>query len=418
VDPGDPIFRREAGRLLALLTRVFGVENLPLAEDVVQETLAHAFEVWSYEGVPDHYAALLTVAAKNRALDVFRRERTARAFAPELARFVESEWTLRPTLDDLFVPDALRDDELRMMFSCCQPKLPEEVQVALVLKILCGFGVGEIASAFFATPAAIEKRLARGKKALAASKRLFELSAADFHERLSTVQHVLYLLFNEGYHSASAEAVVRLDLCREAMRLAQLLASYLPSATPATFALSALMCLHAARLPARIDEAGNLRALFDQDRSRWDAELIAQGLALLEQAASGEAISAYHVEAGIAALHASAGSNAETPWGEIVGHYDVLLRIDPSPVVALSRAIAIAEHRGAEQGLAALRAIPDAGRLAQYPFHAAALGELELRAGRSQNAREHFSEALRLARNDGERRHLNARIEACKERPS
>jgi RNA polymerase sigma-70 factor (ECF subfamily) len=418
VDRDDSIFRREAGRLLALLTRVFGVENLPLAEDVVQETLARAFEVWSYEGVPEHHAALLTVAAKNRALDVFRRERTARTFAPELARYVESEWTLRPTVEDLFLPDALRDDELRMMFSCSEPRLPEEVQVALVLKILCGFGVGEIASAFFATPAAIEKRLSRGKRVLAASKRLFELSAADFHERLTAVQRALYLLFNEGYHSASSEAVVRVDLCREAMRLVHLLTAHGPAATPATFALSSLMCLHAARLPARVDEAGNLRSLFDQDRARWDADLIAEGLSLLERSASGDTLSAYHVEAGIAALHASAGSSGETPWGEIVAHYDVLLQIDPSPVVALSRAIAIGEHRGPAAGLAALREIRDADRLAQYPFHAAALGELELRVGRPRDARAHFRKALTLARNDGERRYLSGRIEACDQRPS
>lgn len=265
MEPDSHLFRREAARLLAALTRAFGVENIALAEDVAQETLASAFEVWSYRGVPEHHAALLMAAAKNRALDVFRRERTARKFAPELGRFIESEWTLRPAVEELFLPDALRDDELRMMFSCCHPRLHEDVRVALILNMLCGFGVDEIAGAYLVTSAAIEKRLSRGKSVLAESKRLFELTADDFSRRLASVHRALYLLFSEGYHGACAEAVVRLDLCNEAMRLVRLLVEHAPAATPATRALAALMCLDAARLPSRIDEAGNLKALFEQD---------------------------------------------------------------------------------------------------------------------------------------------------------
>jgi RNA polymerase sigma-70 factor (ECF subfamily) len=287
VEKDDPLFRRESARLLAALTRAFGAENLALAEDVVQETLANAFELWSYRGVPEHHSAFLTAAAKHRALDVFRRERTARKYAPELGRFLESEWTLRPAVEELFLPEALRDDELRMMFTCCHRRLQDDVQVALVLNVLCGFGIDEIAGAFLATEAAIAKRISRGKKVLAKSKRLFELTAADFAPRLSAVHRALYLLFNEGYHGACAEAVVRLDLCREAMRLVRLLVLHAPAATPATRALAALMHLGAARLPGRVDEAGNLKALCEQDRSRWDAALVAQGLALLEESARG-----------------------------------------------------------------------------------------------------------------------------------
>jgi RNA polymerase sigma-70 factor (ECF subfamily) len=407
------LFRRESARLLATLVRAFGVENLALAEDVVQETLASAFEVWSYRGVPDHHAALLMTAAKNRVLDVFRRERTSRRLASELGRFMESEWTLRPSVEELFRADALRDDELRMMFSCCHPRLHEDAQVALVLNVLCGFGVGEIASAFLVTPAAVEKRLSRGKKALAESRRLFELTADDFVARLSTVQRALYLLFSEGYHGACPQAVVRLDLCREAMRLARLLVHNPPSATPATCALAALMCLNAARLPGRVDEAGNLKALFDQDRSLWDAGLIAEGLELLGQSATGDELTVYHVEAGIAARHAAAGSADDTSWSEIVGLYDVLMKIRPSPVVALNRAMAIAQDQGPARGLAEIQAIEGAERLAAYPFYPASLGELELRSGRPEPAAEHFRAAHRLARNDGERRFLEQRIAEC-----
>jgi RNA polymerase sigma-70 factor (ECF subfamily) len=300
-----------------------------------------------------------------------------------------------------------------MMFSCCHPRLDEEVQVALVLNILCGFGAGEIASAFFVGRAAVEKRLSRGKRVLSESKRLFDLTAIDFAARLSTVQRALYLLFSEGYHGASAQAVVRSDVCQEALRLVSLLLQHPPSATPATHALAALMCLDAARLPGRTDEAGNLKALFEQDRSVWDAALVAEGLRLLDAAASGDELTAYHIEAGIAACHAAAASNEETSWGEIVSLYDLLMRIAPSPVVALNRAMAIAQSEGPARGLAAIQAIRGSERLAEYPFFQAALGELELRNGRPIAAREHFQAAHQLARNDGERRFLELRIAEC-----
>jgi RNA polymerase sigma-70 factor (ECF subfamily) len=417
VKPDSALFRREAARLLATLTRAFGVENLALAEDVVQETLASAFAAWSYEGVPAHYAALLTTAAKNRALDVFRRERTAHKFAPELRRSIESEWSLRPAVEELFLPEALRDDELRMMFTCCHPRLPEDVQVALVLHLLSALSVGEIASAFLVSPAAIEKRLSRGKKALADSRRLFELTAADFVPRVSAVHRALYLLFNEGYHGACPEAVVRIDLCREAIRLVRLLVEHPPAATPMTYALAALMHLNAARLAGRIDDAGNLKALFEQDRSRWDAELVVEGIRLLDRSATGDELSPYHLEAAIAALHAAAPSTAETRWDEIVNLYDALMQIRPSPVVALNRAMAIAEREGPARGLAALHAIEDTERLARYPFYPAAIAELELRAGHLEEALDQLRKARALARNESERRFLEQRMVACKAAP-
>ena len=414
MNPDDALFRRESARLLATLVPAFGVENLALAEDVVQETLARAFEAWSYNGVPAHAAALLTAAAKNRALDVFRRARVAQRFAPDVQRFIESEWTLRPGLDALFLPDALKDDELRMMFSCCHPRLHEDVQVALVLHMLCALGVDEIASAFLVSPAAIEKRLSRGKKTLAAAKRLFELTAEDFAPRLTAVHRALYLLFSEGYHSASSEGVVRIDLCREAMRLAHLLVEHATAATPATHALAALMWLDAARLPARIGDDGNLRPLLTQDRSRWDAALIAEGIRLLGRSATGDQLTEYHVEAGIAAQHAMASTAEATDWGEIVRLYDVLMKIRPSPVVALNRAMALAEHEGPAHGLAALATIEDVQRLARYPFYPAAVAELELRCGRPAVAQTYFERAKALARNEVERRLLDRRLEEAK----
>ena len=260
MEPSDHLFRREAGRMVATLTRIFGVHNLALAEDVVQDAFCRALEVWKFRGVPENPSAWLMATAKNRALDVLRRERTARTFAPELGRLLESEWTVAPAVHELFGPSAIKDDQLRMMFSCCHPRLPEEAQVALMLHILCGFSVSEVASAFVSGEAAMEKRISRAKKVLAGSKRLFDIADADdFAARLPAVQRALYLLFNEGYHGASRRIAVRAELCHEAMRLATLLREHPLAATPATYALSALMCLHAARLPARLDASGDLR---------------------------------------------------------------------------------------------------------------------------------------------------------------
>src|SRR6516165_10066950 len=219
MQPGDHLFRRESGRMVAALTRIFGVHNLALAEDVVQDAFCRALEVWRIRGMPENPSAWLIATAKNGALDVLRRERTARSFAPELGRFLQSEWTLAPVVEELFTANAIKDDLLRMMFSCCHPRLPEVGQVALVLHILCGFSVDEIASAFVTTHAATEKRLTRAKKVLAGSKRLFDVTApADFSARLPAVQRALYLLFNEGCHGAAGETAVRVELCGEAMR--------------------------------------------------------------------------------------------------------------------------------------------------------------------------------------------------------
>jgi predicted RNA polymerase sigma factor len=369
--------------------------------------------------VPENPSAWLMATAKNRALDVLRRERTVRTFAPELGRLLASEWTVAPVIEDLFRANAIKDDQLRMMFSCCHPRLPEEAQVALVLHILCGFTVNEVASAFVSSHAAIEKRISRAKKVLAGSKRLFDVSGADeFSGRLPGVQRALYLLFNEGYHGASPESAVRAELCQEAIRLTALLLENPLGATPATHALGALMCLHAARLPARIDASGNLSSLFDQDRSLWDSRLVAEGQRLLDVSATGPDLTEYHVEAAIAWVHATAHCVGDTDWRNIISLYDMLMTIRPSPVVALNRAIAVAQHEGPKRGLEEIRAMADSDRLAAYPFYFATLGELELRSGRHEIAGEHFRAALARARNPMERRFFGQRLAACEVGPT
>ena len=402
--------------MVAVLTRIFGVHNLALAEDVVQDAFCRALEVWAFRGVPDNPSAWLMAAAKHRALDVLRHEKTARTYEPELSRWFESEWTLASEVEERFTDHAIKDDQLRMMFSCCHPRLPEEAQVMLILHILCGFGIDEVASAFVSSYTAVEKRIPRAKKVLAGSKRLFDTqTSTDFSDRLPAVQRALYLLFNEGYHGGSAEFAVRAELCEEAMRLIQILLEHPLGATASSYALSALMCLNRARLPARVDASGKLNSLFDQDRSRWDQKLIGEGLRLLDLSAEGTELTEYHVEAGIAAVHATSPTMQATNWHEIVSLYDTLMTIRPTPIVALNRAIAVGQRDGAEAGLRELQRIPHPDRLAKYPFYHAAWAEFELQNGQPGNAMGHFEIALKLARNPGERQFFENRIVSCRQ---
>ena len=398
------LFRHEHGRLVATLTRVFGAHNLTLVEDVVQDAFCRALETWKLRGVPDNPSAWLLACARNQALDWLRRERTASAFALDFARDELASGSEPAAPETLFEPRALVDDELRMVFSCCAPSLSEDAQIALILKCLCGFGVREIAAAFVTSTDAIEKRLARGKRSLAQAPRLFDVNdARALAARAPAVLRALYLLFSEGYHAAVGDEAVRRDLCFEAIRLLDLLLSRSASATPSALALGALMRLHAARLPARVSADGALADLADQDRSRWDMDLLRQGLELLRRAASGDAATEYHLQAAIAFMHATAPSLEATDWGAIVEIYDLLLAADPSPIVALNRAMALAQRDGPEAGIAAMQTVASDERLASYPFRAAALGELERRRGHCQEARAHFEEAARLARTEAER---------------
>lgn len=412
----EHLFRHEAGRMVATLTRIFGIQNLTLAEDVVQDAFCRAIEVWKFGSVPENPSAWLMAVARNRALDILRRERRARTCEPELSRFLGSEWTLASAVEERFSETAIRNDQLRMMFSCCHPRLSEEAQVMLILHILCGFSVDEVARAFVTTHTGAAKRISRAKKVLAASKRLFDTQVSpDFSARLPAVERALYLLFNQGYHGPSAESPVRAGLCRESIRLARLLLEQPHGATPATHALLALMCLNAARLPARVDAwSGDLTPLREQDRSKWDQKLAAEGIRFLELAASGPDATDYHVEAAIASVHATAGRFEDTDWDQIVSLYDMLMAMHPSPIVALNRAIAIAERNGPERGLEEIHAIPERDRMRSYPFYEAALGELELRCGRHEAACEHFDAAVDAARNQMERRFLRQRLNASK----
>ncbi len=400
------LFRRQSGRMTAALVRMLGVHRLAQIEDIVQETLLAALQAWG-DGLPRDPESWLFSVMRNRARDVLRRERTRNRFVDPDAEDADAE-TETP-------PDE-RADLLEMLFACCHPALTDDGRSALMLRLVCGFGTAEVAYAFLCDQPAMEKRLVRAKRVLTDDGARVELSTPEeLRERLPAVLTALYLMFDAGYHGSLVVEPMRAELCAEAIRLTTLLAGATATATPEVDALLALMYLHAARMPARVDAAGELIALEHQDRSKWDKELLARGMAHLGASARGGEVSTYHLEAGIAALHAMAPSVEATPWGEIAELYEKLHARKPSPVVALSRAIARAQVDGPARGVDALVELPGREQLETYPFYWAALGDLSLRSGDRTRALTWFQRGREVARNDAERAMFARRILECVE---
>ncbi len=398
--------------MVAMLTGIFGIEHLTLAEDVMQEALARALQTWPFYGVPKNPAAWILRVSRNLALDVVRREKNFRAKEPEIIRLMERESSAPD--ETIYTEEEISDDRLRMMFVCCHPQIPREAQVALALKTLGGFGVTEIARAFLTTDAAIAKRLTRAKQRIREAKIPFEIpSGAELAGRLDGVLQSLYLLFNEGYKASAGDKLVREDICAEAIRLAELLAKHPAGSQPQTHALLALMLLNAARLPARVDDEGNLLRLREQDRTQWNRAMIARGMFHLAQSAAGGEISDYHLQAGIAACHCAAKDYAATDWRQILSLYDRLLEFDGSPVVALNRAVAVAEVHGPQAGIDAVGAIPNLNSLESYYLLHALLGDFEWRLNRLPIAALHFQKALELSEIKSEQAFLAKRLREC-----
>ena len=410
----DHLFRREAGRLVAILTRHFGVGHLQLAEDVVQDVLVKAMQTWPFTGVPQNPSAWLLQTAKNRALDQARRHSLWRGKQTELAPLVEDCLQSALTVPPPQYEDEIRDSQLRMMFVCCHPGLPVEAQVGLTLKTLCGFGEKEIAAAFLATADSVTKRLVRARQYLREQEVAVELPPAEaLAPRVDAVLQALYLLFNEGYKASQGGSLLRTDLCAEAIRLAELLTVHPLGDRPATHALLALMHLGAARLSARTGDGGSLLLLAEQDRSRWDQVQIRRGLTHLGASGTGLKVTRYHLEAGIAACHCLARDFAATDWRQIVTLYDALLELDGSPVVALNRAVAVAQVEGPRAGLAAVNKIKDRKALENYHLLHAVTGQLWLDAGETAQAAAGFRRALELATLPAERTLLEKRLAQC-----
>ena len=413
----EHLFRHEAGKMVATLTGIFGIEHLTLAEDVVQEALARALQTGPFYGVPRNPAAWLMQTARNRALDVVRRENNFRAKEPDIIRLMDGE---NPAPDAIILSEQeIADDRLRMMFVCCHPQIPAEAQVALALKTLCGFSPTEIAKAFLTTEAAIAKRLTRAKQKIREARIAFEIPAGgELARRLDGVLQSLCLLINEGYNASAGDKLVREDICAEAIRLTGLLSEHPAGNQPKTHALLALMLLHAARTPARVDGEGNLLRLQEQDRTRWDQPLIARGLFHLAQSAAGGELSEYHLQAGISACHCAARDYASTDWRQILSLYDRLLALAGSPVVALNRAVVLAEVNGPQAGIEAVEAIPNLKSLGSYYLLHAVLGDFELQLNRLPVAAAHFQRALELAGMKSEQMFLVKRLQACEPVPA
>ena len=402
---------------MAVLTGIFGIERLQLAEDVVQEAMVRALQTWPFYGVPKNPAAWLTQAAKNLALDTIRREKTFQEKQPQIISHIEqwpgeSEGGNSPAFEN-----EIKDDGLRMMFVCCHPLISQEDQVALALKTLCGFSPQEIAKAFLTTEAAIAKRLTRAKQKIREAQIRFEIPEGnELTCRLDAVLQSLYLLFNEGYKASSGDLLIREDLCREAIRLTSLLAEHPAGNQPKTHALLALMLLNAARIPARVDGEGNLLRLQEQDRARWDQPMISRGMFHIAHSAAGNEISEYHLQAGIAACHCAARNYASTNWPQILELYDRLVQFDDSPVVALNRAVALAEVHGPQAGIEAVSAIQNLESLESYYLLYAVLGEFEVRLNHPRAAAGHFRKSLQLAEITSEQVFLSKRLQVCEQR--
>ena len=408
----EHLFRHESAKMIATLTRIFGIEHLSLAEDVVQEALSRALETWPYRGIPEKPSAWIMRASRNLSLDVIRRQKSFRAKEAEIAQLMERDGSAGETAT--FSEHEIADDRLRMMFVCCHPVIPSEAQVALALKTLCGFSVAEISHAFLTTEAAIAKRLTRAKQKIQEAHVPFEIPAGDeLARRLDSVLQSLYLLFNEGYKASSGEKLVRGELCEEAIRLTELLAQHPAGNHPKTHALLALMLFNAARLAAREDDRGNLLRLEEQDRTRWDQAMIARGISHLRESAAGGVVSEYHLQAGIAACHATAKDYQSTDWARILSLYDRLMEFDDSPVVALNRAVAVANVHGAKTGLEAVRAIRDSKKLDSYYLLYAVIGELEMRLNNREAAAQEFRKAFELTETKSERAFLLKRLRDC-----
>lgn len=397
--------------MVSVLSRLLGLENLETAQDIVQDVLLQAMVTWSYKGIPENPSAWMYRAAKNKAIDILRREKKFRQISPQYSYLLQSEYTLSSTITHLFLENEIQDSQLRMMFACSHPSIAEESQIALTLKTLCGLSTHEIAKAFLTNEETISKRIYRAKEKIKADK--IELGVPYGKElpgRLDTVLKCLYLLFNEGYNSSHPEQLIREDLCHEAMRLTYLLTMNNMTNVSRTNALLSLMCFQASRLQARLDDEGNIILLKHQNRGKWYKPLMEKGFEYLELATEVFQPSSYHLEAAIASLHASARSFEQTDWKSIYHLYEILYQLQPVPIVALNKAIASAYAIGREKALEQLLQIKG---LENYYLYHTSLGEIYYELHDKDKAKMFYENALRLTASRQQQQLLISKINNC-----
>jgi RNA polymerase sigma-70 factor (ECF subfamily) len=399
----DAVYRSDSRRVLATLIRLLG--DFDVAEEALHDAFTAAVEQWPRDGIPANPRAWLVSAGRFKAIDAMRRRARFDASQVEIARRIEANTENAAEWDG----DGIEDDRLRLVFTCCHPALPPDAQVALTLREVCGLTTEEIARAFLTSAPTLAQRIVRAKAKIRDARIAYQVpSRSELADRLDNVLRVVYLVFNEGYHASSGGSVTRLDLSGEAIRLGRLLADLLPE--PEVLGLLALMLLHESRRAARSSPSGELILLDQQDRSLWNRSQIAEGLALVEQALRSRRIGPYSLQAAISAVHAQAADAAVTDWTEIVGLYDALARIDPSPVVELNSAVAVAMRDGPAAGLALIEAILERGDLKDYHLAHSARADMCRRLGRTAAARTSYQRALDLTRQEPERRFLEQRL--------
>jgi RNA polymerase sigma factor (sigma-70 family) len=407
----DHLFRHESGKMVSVLTRLLGWEHLETAHDLVQDTLLQAMNSWSFGSIPDNPQAWLYRVAQNKAIDFLRREKKLKEITPRYAYLLQSEYTLSPTVNQFFLQNEIEDSQLRMIFACCHPSIPEDSQIAFVLKTLCGLTVAEIAKAYLSNDETIAKRIYRAREKIKTDGIELEVPTGDeLPPRLNNVLKSLYLLFNEGYNSSNPDLLIRDELCGEALRLCYLLSGNQATNLPRTRALLALFCFQSSRLSARLDDKGNIILLQRQDRSKWNNELIQRGFGYIDEATDGREATRYHFEAAIASLHAAADSFEATDWKSIYDLYDMLYRLEPGPIVALNKAIASAYAISRENALKELFNIKG---LEKYYLYYASAGEMYLDLDKKNEAKTYFEKALQLTGSLSEQQLLLDKIKKC-----
>lgn len=402
------LFRHESGKMAAVLTRIVGLQNLELAQDLVQDTLLKAIQTWKIKGIPENPSAWLYTVAKRKALDAIRQKKIHSEIESELARAFQSEWTMATTVQNLFFDHEIEDSQLRMMFACCHPAIPYESQLALTLKTLCGLSVSEIAHSFLTNEETIIKRLYRAREKIKEEKIDLEIpSSQTLLNRLETVLHTLYLLFTEGYNSSHPDQLIRHDLCEEAMRLCLLLTKNHLTDLSNTRALMALFCFQASRANARLNSSGNIILLKHQDRKLWNQSLIEKGNEYLNAAANSDAFSEYHLEAAIAAYHARAKTFETTDWKGILWLYKLLSSIKSDPFVEMNKAIVLGFAESPEKGLEALKGVKG---LETNSIYHAAMGDFHRQLNHTTEAKAYYSKAINLTKSKSEIELLQEKI--------